>query len=82
MNGVIIYHYSGYFRVWDEYEENKEQYEMYRPHILAFWKGTMGCTDEEVEWLSDAENWWHSDELTKMCKELKERKIKDAGAEK
>lgn len=22
LDGVIIYHYSGYFRVWDEYEEN------------------------------------------------------------
>ena len=81
MKALEIYtHRIGMYKA--EYEENKEQYEMYRPHILAFWKGTMGCTDEEVEWLSDAENWWHSDELTQMCKELKERKIKDAGAEK
>ncbi|MCR4926508.1 MAG: hypothetical protein K5927_00885 [Lachnospiraceae bacterium] len=64
-----------------EFEENKEQYEIYRRHIMAFWKGTMGCTDEEVAWLSNPENWWHSKELTEMCEELKNRRIKNAGAE-
>ena len=57
----------------DEFPENKEQYEMYRRYILAFWKGTMRCTDEEVEWLCDKESWWHSDQLNELCEKLKER---------
>ena len=63
-----------------EFPENKEQYETYRRYILAFWKGTMLCTDEEVAWLCDEESWWHSAQLNELCEKLKERRIReDAG---
>ena len=64
----------------DKFPENEAQYDMYRKYILAFWKGTMLCTDEEVEWLADEESWGHSAELNDLCVKLKERRIAaDAG---
>ena len=75
-NAMDIYtHRVGVYSA--EFPENKEQYETYRRYILAFWKGTMLCTDEEVEWLCDEESRWHSARLNELCEKLKERRIRE-----
>ena len=73
----IYAHNIGMYK--DDYPENHAQYELCNQRILAFWKGTMMCTDDEVAWLADPENSWHSDVLRELCETLKERRIATYG---
>ncbi len=65
--------YNGY------YEKNEPQYEEYNRRIMAFWKGTMMCDDEEIEFLSNEKSLWLGSELTELCEKLKERRIEKYG---
>lgn len=47
----------------DEVPENQAIYDMYREEIMSFWVGTLGLTDEEIELISDKDNYlYYSDE--------------------
>ena len=65
--------YSGEFR------QNEEMYKEYRERIMAFWRGTMLCDDEDIAFLTEPENFWHQSHMTEMAEKLKERRIEKDG---
>ncbi|MBR3306871.1 MAG: hypothetical protein IKI75_06430 [Lachnospiraceae bacterium] len=68
----IYQHHIGMYT--EYYEENEPEYEEYNRRIMAFWRGTMMCDDDDIAFLSDPDNWWHSGELQELCEKLNERR--------
>lgn len=68
----IYQHHIGMYT--EYYEANEPQYEEYNRRIMAFWKGTMMCDDDDIAFLTDEESWWHSRELEELCEKLNERR--------
>ncbi|MBE5926321.1 MAG: hypothetical protein E7270_05095 [Lachnospiraceae bacterium] len=60
----------------EEVSENQAIYDMYREEIMSFWVGTLGLTEEEIEWISDKENYLYFTDEQELTAKIIERGIK------
>ena len=58
----------------DETGENLEVYERFRSEMIAFWKGMLGMTQEEIDKILSKDFSFYNDEYTKFIDEIAKRR--------
>lgn len=58
-------------------ERNEELYETYQQEIMSFWKTVLQLTDEEIEKITDKDNYMTSEEKDALIQDIKERSLGD-----
>lgn len=60
----------------EEVSENQKIYDMYREEVMSFWVGTLGLTDEEIEFISDKDNYLFYEDEKALTAKIMERGVK------
>ena len=55
-------------------DRNREQINTYQNEIMAFWRGTLGMTEEELAHITSADGYIKSDEIDVLIRRIKERR--------